>query len=79
MADAKKKVPVMRILDAQDKELMAVRRIERDGENLVIRGKIFGAMPMVAKVTPEEARAALKLLDARTLLFIVSLLFRKSR
>jgi hypothetical protein len=79
MADAKKKAPVMRILDAQDKELMAVRRIERDGDNLVIRGKIFGAMPMVAKVTPEEARAALKLLDARTLLFIVSLLFRKSR
>ncbi|MGO4167674.1 hypothetical protein [Novosphingobium sp. YAF33] len=79
MADAKKKAPVMRILDAQDKELMAVRRIERDGENLVIRGKIFGAMPMVAKVTPEEARAALKLLDARTILFIVSLLFRRSR
>lgn len=79
MADAKKKAPVMRILDAQDKELMAVRRIERDGENLVIRGKIFGAMPMVAKVTPQEARAALKLLDARTILFIVSLLFRKSR
>lgn len=78
MADAKKKAPVMRILDAQDKELMAVRRIERDGENLVIRGKIFGAMPMVAKVTPEEARAALKLLDARTILFIVSLLFRRS-
>jgi len=79
MADAKKKAPVMRILDGQDKELMAVRRIERDGENLVIRGKIFGAMPMVAKVTPEEARAALKLLDARTILFIVSLLFRRSR
>ncbi|WP_395392643.1 hypothetical protein WBP07_16310 [Novosphingobium sp. BL-8A] len=79
MADAKKKAPVMRILDAQDKELMAVRRIERDGENLVIRGKIFGAMPMVAKVTPEEARAALKLLDARTILFIISLLFRKAK
>ena len=75
----KKKAPVMRILDAQDKELMAVRRIERDGDNLVIRGKIFGAMPMVAKVTPEEARAALKLLDARTILFILSLLFRKGR
>lgn len=75
----KKKAPVMRILDAQDKELMAVRRIERDGENLVIRGKIFGAMPMVAKVTPAEARAALKLLDAKTILFIVSLLFRKAK
>jgi hypothetical protein len=73
----KKKPPVMKILDAQDKELMVVRKFERDGDNLVIRGKIFGAMPMVAKVTPAEARAALKLLDAKTILFLVSLLFRK--
>jgi hypothetical protein len=67
----------MRILDAQDKELMAVRKFEREGNNLVIRGKIFGAMPMVAKVTPAEARAALRLLDLQTILFILSLLFRK--
>jgi len=77
MSEARKKAPVMKILDAQDKELMAVRKIERDGDNLVIRGKIFGAMPMVAKVTPQEARAALRLLDAKTILFLVSLLFRK--
>jgi len=69
--------PVMRILDAQDKELMAVRKFAREGNDLVIRGKIFGAMPMVAKVTPAEARAALRLLDLKTILFILSLLFRK--
>jgi hypothetical protein len=69
--------PAMRILDAQDKELMAVRRFAREGNDLVIRGKIFGAMPMVAKITPAEARAALKLLDLKTILFILSLLFRK--
>lgn len=79
MSDVKKKAPVMKILDANDKELMAVRRFDRDGDNLVIRGKIFGAMPMVAKVTPEEARAALKLLDARTVMFLLTLLFRKSK
>jgi hypothetical protein len=67
----------MRILDAQDKELMAVRRFAREGNDLVIRGKIFGAMPMVAKITPAEARAALRLLDLKTILFILSLLFRK--
>jgi hypothetical protein len=67
----------MRILDAQDKELMAVRKLAREGNDLVIRGKIFGAMPMVAKVTPAEARAALRLLDLKTILFILSLLFRK--
>jgi len=71
------KPPVAKILDAQDKELMAIRKIERDGSNLVIRGKIFGAMPMVAKLTPSEARAALKLLDLKTVLFLVTLLFRR--
>lgn len=71
------KPPVMKILDAQDKELMTVRKIERDGNALIIRGKIFGAMPMVAKLTPQEARAALKLLDLKTILFLLTLLFRK--
>ena len=72
-----KKPPQMRVLDASDKELMTVRKIERDGDALVIRGKIFGAMPMVAKLTPAEARAALRLLDARTILFLLTLLFRR--
>lgn len=73
----KAKIPTAVITDANDKELMAIRKIERDGSQLVIRGKIFGAMPMVAKLTPDQARAALKLLDAKTMLFIVSMLFRK--
>ena len=67
----------MKIYDANDGELMTVREIVREGDNLVIRGKIFGAMPMVAKLTPAEARAALKLLDLKTILFIISLIFRK--
>lgn len=72
------KTPVARIMDAQDKELMVVRKIERDGNTLVIRGKIFGAMPMVAKLTPAEARAALRLIDFRTFLFLLTMLFRRS-
>ncbi len=67
----------MKIFDATDKELMTVRKIERDGNTLVIRGKIFGAMPMVAKLTPAEARAGLKMLDAKTILFLLTLLFRR--
>jgi len=71
------KPPVARILDANDRELMAIRKLERDGNTLVVRGRIFGAMPMVAKLTPSEARAALRLLDFRTILFLLTLLFRK--
>jgi hypothetical protein len=67
----------MKIYDANNQELMAVRSLEREGSDLVIRGKIFGAMPMVAKVTPSEARAALKLLDFKTVLFLLTLLLRK--
>lgn len=67
----------MKIYDANDQELMQVRAIEREGNVLVIRGKIFGAMPMVAKVKPAEARAALKLLDAKTIFFLLTLLFRR--
>jgi hypothetical protein len=68
----------MKIYDANNTELMQVSGIERDANALVIRGKIFGAMPMVAKLTPEQARAALKLIDFRTFLFLLTLLFRRS-
>jgi len=67
----------MKIYDANNSELMMVREFARDGDALVIRGKIFGAMPMVAKVTPAEARAALKMLNFKTIVFIISLLFRR--
>jgi hypothetical protein len=73
--NTKAKVPVATIFN--DKELMAVRKLERDGNTLVIRGKIFGAMPMVAKLTPAEARAALKLIDFKTFLFLLTMLFRR--
>lgn len=74
---SRNKVPVALILDAQGKELMAIRKLERDGNTLVIRGKIFGAMPMVAKLTPAEARAALKLIDFKTFVFLLTMLLRR--
>ena len=74
---SKAKIPVATILDANDKELMAIRKIAGEDGNLVIRGKIFGAMPMVAKLTPTEARAALRLLDFKTVLFLLTMLFRR--
>ena len=67
----------MKLYGADNRELMTVNEIARYGNNLVVRGRIFGAMPMTAKLRPEEARAALKLLNFRTILFLVSLFFRK--
>jgi len=73
-----KKKKEMTIYDGQNNALMSVKKLEKDGNDLVIRGKIFDAMPMAARLKPEEARAALKLLDFRTILFLLTILFRKS-
>ena len=67
----------MKLVGPDNSELMTVSALERDGADLVIKGKVFGAMPMTARLTPDEARAALKLLNLRTLLFILTLPFRR--
>ncbi len=59
--------------------MIAISAIERDGRELVLRGKIFGAMPMTARIRPEEMRCALKLLNWRTALFLLSLPWRRAR
>ena len=69
----------MKILGADNKELMVISAIERDGAELVLRGKIFGTLPMSARLTPEEARRGLKLLGWRTGLFVLSLPWRRTR
>ena len=67
----------MNIYGADDKVLMSISYIEPDGSTLVVKGKIFGTMPLSAKLRPEEARAALGLMSWKTRLFLLSLLFRR--
>ena len=67
----------MKIYAADKSELMQVSRIERQGSDLVLKGKVFGAMPMSATLTPEQARAALKLLTPALVWFLLTLPFRK--
>lgn len=69
----------MKLYGSDNKELMSVSSLARDGNNLVIKGKIFGTMPLTAKLKPEEARAALKLMDFKTILFLLTIVFRKSK
>lgn len=66
----------MKLTGPDNSELMTVSALERDGDDLLIKGKVFGAMPMTARLTPGQARAALKLLNLRTILFLLSLPFR---
>lgn len=68
----------VKIYGADDKELMLVTAIDRDGGSLVVKGKIFGTMPIAMKIPPQTVRSALRMISLRTLLFTISLLFRRS-
>ena len=67
----------MKIYAADKSELMQVTKVERDGNNLVLKGKVFGTMPMAATLTPDQAREFRKLLTPKLMWFLVTLPFRK--
>ena len=67
----------MKLQSADGGELLAVTALERDGNRLIIRGKVFGAMPLDARLGPDAARAALKLLTPGLIWFLLTLPFRQ--
>jgi hypothetical protein len=67
----------MKIYGADGKEMMTVSSLEREGSTLVIKGKIFGTMPLSARLRPEEARKVFGLLNLRMLIFLLTLPFRR--
>jgi hypothetical protein len=67
----------MKLQGSDGGELMAVSSLERDGNQLVIRGKVFGAMPLDARLGPEAARALLSLLSPGLVWFLLTLPFRR--
>jgi hypothetical protein len=69
----------MKLYGPDRRELMTVSRIERDGNQLLIKAKVFGTMPMTASLTPADLREALKLLGLRGVLFVMTMPFRGSR
>jgi len=69
----------MKLYGSDQQELMHITSLTRDGSNLVIKGRIFGTLPLTAKLKPEEARAALKLMGFKTILFLLTMLWRRSR
>lgn len=67
---------MMKLLSSDRTELMEVDAIDRDGNELLIRGKVFGTMPMTARLSPSECRNGIKLLNFRLALFLLTLPFR---
>jgi hypothetical protein len=68
----------MKLYSPDNAEVMEVRALAREGNALVIKGKVFGTMPLTARLTPKEARAAFRLLSVRLFFFLLTLPFRKS-
>ena len=67
----------MKLYSSDGNELMTVSSLARDGNSLLIKGKVFGTMPVNARLDAKGARAALKLLTPRLVLFLLTLPFRR--
>ena len=61
---------------SDNSRLMEVEALERSGNELLIKGKVFGAMPMTARLTPAEARKGLRLVNFKLAWFLLTFLFR---
>ena len=67
----------MKLYGPDDGVLMEISSLERDGSTLVMKGKVFGSMPVTARLTPHEGRSAFKLLNFRLVLFLLTFPFRR--
>ena len=68
----------MKLHTPEGNELMEVLKVQREGDQLVIRGTVMGTMPTRAVMRPEELRAAFKLLSLGLIISVIALLFRRS-
>jgi hypothetical protein len=68
---------MMKFVGTDESELIMVTALDRDGDKLVIKGKVFGAMPITARLSPAEARRGLRLLNFRLWLFLLTFLLRR--
>lgn len=57
----------MKVFSKEGMEMMDVKSIERDGDSLVIKGKIMGAMSAVMVIGPADVWQATKLLGWGTI------------
>jgi hypothetical protein len=70
---------VVTLYGSADEDLMKIRTIEREGDDLVVRGQAYGSIPLTAKLRPEQARRMLKLLSFSLVPFLFTFLFRRSK
>ena len=66
----------MKVFNTDHSELMDVIELEREGNNLVIRGNIMQSMPIRCIVTPSEVRGTFKLVRWKLFFFLLTMPFR---
>jgi hypothetical protein len=62
-----------------DEDLLTIRTIERSGEDLVVKGRAYGTMPIEVTLRPDQARRLVKMMRFSFLPFLFALLFRRSK
>jgi hypothetical protein len=67
---------MLTLFSPDNTKLMEIEALERSGNSLLIKGKVFGAMPMTARLTPSEARKGLRLVNFKLALFLLTFLLR---
>ena len=67
---------MLTLYSPDNSKLMEVEALERSGSELLIKGKVFGAMPMTARLTPAEARKGVRLVNFKLAWFLLTFLFR---
>jgi hypothetical protein len=72
----------MKLISKDGIEMMDIRSVERQGEVLVVRGKVMGSMPTTIHLRPENLWEAWQLINWRLLLALPGLLltgYRRSK
>jgi hypothetical protein len=67
---------MLTLYSPDNSKLMEIEALERSGNELLIKGKVFGAMPMTARLKPAEARKGFKLVNFKLALFLLTFLLR---
>jgi hypothetical protein len=68
----------MRLFTPEGSELIEVLTVAPEPNRVVVHGKIMGAMPMKAVLTPEQLRQGFKFLTPRLIFTLITMLFRRS-
>ena len=67
---------MLTLYSPDNSKLMEVEALERSGNELLVKGKVFGTMPVTARLKPSEARKGFRMLGFSLAFFLLTFLLR---